>query len=52
VCRDAEVVEEAADAALDFVADGEDVVDGLSCAVVQGSGQGTCKTHIEMILKL
>jgi hypothetical protein len=35
LCRDAEVVEKAADAALDVVADGPDVGDCLACGVVR-----------------
>ena len=39
LCRDAEVVEKAADAALDVVADGPDVVDGLACGVARVSSE-------------
>jgi hypothetical protein len=35
LCRDSKVVEESADAALDLVADGTDVVDGLAGGDVQ-----------------
>jgi hypothetical protein len=35
LCRDAEVVEKAADAALAVVADGPDVGDRLACGVVR-----------------
>jgi hypothetical protein len=37
LCRDAEFVEESADAALDVVADGPHVVDGLARGVVQAT---------------
>ena len=43
-CRDTEVVEESAGQALDVVADGRDVVDGLVCGVVQSPFEADADT--------